>query len=134
MEPARHKQPLTLKAFAIWTALATTFLGLTVWAVATRSVDALTGTIVFFFPTIIIAFCLSWPARWDRLLPASVATAIVGVWPLYRWLVLGEWRPVSMFLFIAGFFNAMVVGFTAFEFARRRWGAEASPVRRRLMS
>lgn len=134
MRSAKPAKDLTRKAFAIWTAVATLFLGLTVWAITSRSVDALTGAIFFFFPTIIVALCLSWTGQGQRLLAGVLATLLVAFWPIYRWVALGDWRSVSVFLYIAGFFNALLFGITAIEFARRRWGAVESPGRRRLVT
>jgi hypothetical protein len=79
---------------------------------------------------------LSWTGRLDRLLPAAAAAAIVGVWPLVRWLAAGDERTPKAYFVIAGMFGAMLLLFTGMEHAMRyakgRGWVFDSPVRRRI--
>jgi hypothetical protein len=88
---------------------------------------------LWFVPTILVVFALAWTGRLDRLLPAALATLIVGLWPVYRWLADGDARTASVYLGVAGMIDGMLLLTTALEFARRRGWVVDSPVRRRIV-
>ena len=128
--PVRH---LTRKTFAVWTAIMTAILAVSTWGLVTR-----VGPIGFtagFLPAFIAIMVLSigeWGGRFARLLPAVLATALVGLWPLFGWLVNGETRTARAFFFAAGFINAILLLFTVMELAERRGWVNQSPILRRL--
>jgi hypothetical protein len=125
---------LTPKAFAVWTAILAVILAAGVWGALVR-VGPL-GFALGFVPALFIAMGLSWPGRWDRLLPAAAATAIVGVWPLVRWLADGDERTPKVYFVIAGMFATMLLMFTGMEramrYAKGRGWIFESPIRRRI--
>lgn len=77
---------------------------------------------------------LSWTGRFDRLLPAGTATLLVALWPLFRWLALGDAKAAKVYLVLAGFINGMLLLFMALEFAKRRGWVVDSPGRHRLVA
>ena len=63
----------------------TAILAVWTWGFLTR-----VGPIGFsfgFLPSFIAIMVLSWGGWFERLLPAVLATALVGLWPLFGWLV-----------------------------------------------
>lgn len=125
---------LTPKAFAVWTAILAVILAAGVWGALVR-VGPL-GFALGFVPAFFIAMGLSWTGRWDRLLPAAAATAIVGVWPLVSWLADGDVRTPKVYFVIAGIFAAMLLMFTGMEramrYAKGRGWIFESPIRRQI--
>jgi hypothetical protein len=126
--PVRH---LTRKTFAVWTAIMTAILAVWTWGVVHRSVGPI-GFSYGFLPGVIAIIVLSWGGWFERLLPAVLATALVGLWPLYSWLVSGETRTATAFFVAAGVINGMMLLTTVLGFADRRGWLNQSPIRRRL--
>lgn len=92
------------------------------------------GFAVGFAPALFLVFGLGWTGRFDRLLPAGAATVVAGLWPLYRWLALGDVKAAKVYLVLAGFINGMLLLIMAMEFAKRRGWIVESPLRRRLIT
>jgi len=95
---APEGMPLTLKAFAVWTAVLTLILGF--WLSAFVGLFGRLGPMGFtfyFVPTVIVVLASSWTGRVDRLLPAALATLIVGIWPAYRWFAGGDWATAKAY-------------------------------------
>jgi hypothetical protein len=68
----------------------------------------------------------------ERLLPAVLATALVGLWPLFGWLISGETRTGTAFFVAAGTINGVMLAFTFMGLADRRGWVNQSPILRRL--
>ena len=86
-----------------------------------------------FAPTFLAILSLSWSGRFDRLLPAALATLLVAIWPVYRGLAGGDWDAGKKFLFVSGTINVFLLMYIGLDYGRRRgWVANVadSPVRR----
>ena len=90
------------------------------------------GFTIGFLPTFIIILTLGWTGRFDRLWPAALATLIVAIWPVYRWLALGDWAVARAFLYLAGFIDAVLLMSIGIDFATRRGWIVESPTRNRV--
>jgi hypothetical protein len=132
--PSPPGQNLTPKTFAIWTVAMT--LAMAIGLGGLVGAFGRVGPVEFtvgFLPTFVLVMSLGWTGRFDRLLPAAVATLLVAFWPLYRWLARGDVATAKAYLFVAGFINVMLLMSTGMEFVRRRGWLVESPMRRRLI-
>ncbi len=109
----------------------TLVLAICLWGIL-RRVGPVGFTVGFVF-TWIIVLCLSWTGRYDRLLPAALATLLVSIWPVYRWLATGDSASTTAFLFVAGFIDGLLLLSIGMDFAVRRGWVSTSPGRRRTL-
>jgi len=125
---AAKARGMSPRAFAIWTGIMTAIVAVAVGIFLVRVGPV--GFALWFLPMFVALLVLSHSGRLECLPPAVLATALVGLWPLYRWLAANDSRTVKAYLVAAGIVNVLLLMMTAMEFARRRGWVVASPARR----
>lgn len=118
------------KAFAIWTGILTAIVAITAELLRVRVGPV--GFAIWFLPAFFALLFLTDSGRLGRLLPAALATALAGLWPLYRWVSASDWRTVKAYVVAAGIVNVLVLLMTAMAFANRRGWVAKSPARMRI--